>query len=159
MHKCSSDLPDLDRGTVSPPRRVEQLTRTEAMSLLASVPYGRVVFTLAALPAIRPVNHVLDDGEVVIRTRRLAGISTVLAEHADGLDQQPDLVVAYEADLLDPVERTGWSVVVTGIARTISDPHRLARIGGRLLPWVDSAMDTAIAITPEIVTGVRLTES
>ena len=159
MHQSSSDLPDVDRGTVAPPRKVEQLTRIEAMDLLASAPYGRVVFTLAALPAIRPVNHVLDDGEVVIRTRRLAGISTALAEHADGVDQQTDLVVAYEADLLDPVERTGWSVVVTGIARTITDPHRLARIGGRLQPWVDSAMDTAIAISPEIVTGVRLVES
>jgi hypothetical protein len=147
-------LPDLRR--VVPARSVEQLTRVEAMDLLASVPYGRVVFTLAALPAIRPVNHVLDDGEVVIRTRRLAGISTALAEHAEGLDQQPDLVVAYEADLIDPVERTGWSVVVTGIARPIIDPHRLARIGDRLQPWVDSAMDTAIAITPEIVNGVRL---
>ena len=158
MHQSSWDLTAADRGTVAPPRRVEQLTRSEAMDLLASVGYGRVVFTLAALPAIRPVNHVLDDGEVVIRTRQLAGISTALTEHAEGLDQRPDLVVAYEADLLDPVERTGWSVVVTGIARTVSDPHRLARIGGRLQPWVDSAMETAIAITPEIVTGMRLVE-
>jgi hypothetical protein len=141
---------------IEAPRSVEQLTRDEAMDLLASVPFGRVVFTLAALPAIRPVNHVLDDGEVVIRTRRLAGISTALADHAEALDQEPDLVVAFEADLLDPVERTGWSVVVTGIARPITDPQRLARIGGRLQPWVDSMMDTAIAISPEIVHGVRL---
>jgi hypothetical protein len=126
------------------------------MDLLASVPYGRVVFTLAALPAIRPVNHVVDDGEIVIRTRRLAGISAALADHAVDLDQEPDLVVAYEADLLDPVERVGWSVVVTGLARPLVDPDRLARIGGRLQPWVDSVMDTAIVISPEIVNGVRL---
>lgn len=156
MYQSSSDPSDADRGTVAAPRSIEQLTRAQAMDLLASVPLGRVVFTLSALPAIRPVNHVLDDGEIVIRTRRLAGISTALADHAEDLDQEPDLVVAYEADLLDPVERTGWSVVVTGIARPITDPHRLARIGGRLQPWVDSVMDTAIAITPEIVTGVRL---
>ena len=156
MYQSSSDLPDVDRGPIAAPRSVEQLTRAEAMDLLASVPLGRVVFTLAALPAIRPVNHVLDDGEIVIRTRRLAGISTALADHVEDLDQEPDLVVAYEADLLDPVERTGWSVVVTGIARTITDRHRLSRVSGRLQPWVDSAMDTAIAIAPEIVTGVRL---
>jgi hypothetical protein len=138
------------------PRRLQQLGRQEALDLIASVSYGRVVFTLAALPAIRPVNHVLDDGEVVIRTRRLAGLSTALAEHAATLDQDHDLVVAFEADLLDPVERVGWSVVVTGIATVITDPARLARIGERLRPWVDSPMDTAIAITPEIVTGMRL---
>lgn len=142
---------------VAEPRAVQELSRGDALDLLASVSYGRVVFTLRALPAIRPVNHVIDDGEIVIRTRRLAGISTALADHAgDLLDQEPDLVVAYEADVLDPVERVGWSVVVTGVARTITDPERLARVGELLQPWVDSAMDTAIAISPELVTGIRL---
>lgn len=155
MHHSTSG-PPADTDMVAAARRVEQLSRTEAMELLTSVPYGRVVFTLSALPAIRPVNHVLDDGEIVIRTRRLAGISTALAEHVEDLDQEPDLVVAYEADLLDPVERVGWSVVVTGLARPITDPERLERIGRSLQPWVDSMMDTAIAITPEIVNGVRL---
>lgn len=139
------------------PRALQELSPAEALDLLGSVSYGRVVFTLRALPAIRPVNHVIDDGEIVIRTRRLAGISTALADHAgDLLDQEPDLVVAYEADVLDPVERVGWSVVVTGVARTITDPERLARVGELLHPWVDSAMDTAIAISPELVTGIRL---
>lgn len=159
MSESISGLPEVGGGAVTAPRHVEPLTPAEAMDLLASVPLGRVVFTLAALPAIRPVNHVLDEGDVVIRTRRLAGISAALSEHADDLDQEPDLVVAFEADLIDADERTGWSVVVTGIARPITDAARLARIGGRLHPWVDSAMDTAIAITPEIVSGVRLVAS
>jgi hypothetical protein len=30
------------------------------MSLLASVPLGRIVFTARALPAIRPVSHLVD---------------------------------------------------------------------------------------------------
>ena len=84
------------------------------------------------------------------------GLSTALAAAADELDTEPDLVVAYEADLLDPETRLGWSVVVTGIATAVTDPTRLARIEERLHPWVDSAMDTAIAIRPEIVTGRRL---
>ena len=138
------------------PRRVEHVGRDEALALLASVPFGRVVFTLAALPAIRPVNHVLDDGDIVIRTRRLTGISAALATHAAAVDQAADLVVAYEADLIDPVERTGWSVVVTGLARPIEHVERLARIADRLHPWVDSEMDAAIAITPELVEGIRL---
>ena len=108
----------------------------------------------AALPAVRPVNHVLDDGDIVIRTRRLAGVSTALEANTDlGM---PDLVVAYEADLLDPVTRFGWSVVVTGVATVIHDPRRLARVEGRLEPWVDSEMDVTLAIRPEIVTGMRL---
>ena len=138
------------------PRRVEQIAHDEALELLASVPYGRVVFTLAALPAIRPVNHLLDGGDIVIRTRLLTGISAALATHAAAVEQASDLVVAYEADLIDPVDRTGWSVVVTGLARQVEDPERLARIADRLHPWVDSAMDAAIAITPELVEDIRL---
>jgi hypothetical protein len=138
------------------PRRLEELDRAEAMDLLDSVSYGRVVFTSAALPAIRPVNHVLDDGEIVIRTRRLAGIGAALAAAGPGLDEAPDLVVAYEADLLDPTTRLGWSVVVTGVATAVTDPARLARVEQRLHPWIDSVLDTAIAISPEIVTGLRL---
>jgi hypothetical protein len=139
------------------PRSVEELGREEAMDLLGSVSYGRLVFTLAALPAIRPVNHVVDDGEIVIQTRRLAGISTALASATDhGLDQEPDAVVAYEADVLDPATRLGWSVVVTGVAAPVTDPARIERIADRLHPWVDSVMDTVIAIVPSIVTGVRL---
>jgi hypothetical protein len=138
------------------PRRLEELDRDEAIDLLESVTYGRIVFTSAALPAIRPVNHVVDDGEIVIRTRRLAGIGTALAGADVGLDEPPNLVVAYEADLLDPTTRLGWSVVVTGVATTVTDPARLARVEQRLHPWIDSAMDTAIAIRPEIVTGLRL---
>jgi hypothetical protein len=126
------------------------------MDLLDSVSYGRVVFTSAALPAIRPVNHVVDDGDIVIRTRRLAGIGTALAAVDAGLEREPDLVVAYEADEIDPDTRLGWSVVVTGIATTVTDPARLARVEKRLHPWIDAATDTAIAITPEIVTGRRL---
>lgn len=139
-----------------PPRRLVELPRAEAMELLASVPFGRVVFTARALPAVRPVNHIVEDGEIVLRTRSLAAISTALTESSGGaIGQPPELVVAYEADLLDPVERLGWSVVVTGVARTVTDPDRLGRIAELLHPWVDSAMDAAVAITPEIVTAYR----
>jgi len=48
---------------------------TEAKRLLRSVSYRRIVFTRDTLPAVRPVNHVIDDGEVIIRTRLMAKIS------------------------------------------------------------------------------------
>jgi|GEM_PF-6555183 Pyridoxamine 5'-phosphate oxidase len=42
--------------------------RDEALRRLASVSVGRLVFTIAGLPAIRPVNHLVDDGAVVVRS-------------------------------------------------------------------------------------------
>lgn len=43
---------------------------------------GRVVFTRQAPPAIRPVNHLVDTGQVILRTRLTGTISTAVAsEH------------------------------------------------------------------------------
>jgi nitroimidazol reductase NimA-like FMN-containing flavoprotein (pyridoxamine 5'-phosphate oxidase superfamily) len=108
----------------------------ECMSLLASVPFGRVVFTRRALPAIRPVNHLVDGGDVILRT------------HLGS-----DTVVAYEADALDPGTRTGWSVVITGIARLVTDPDDRSRYHALLHPWVDGPHDSVVRISPGLVTG------
>jgi hypothetical protein len=72
------------------------------------------------LPAIRPVNHVLLDGRIIICSHEGAAIVGVTG--APG-----GTVVAYEADDINPVERTGWSVVVTGLARIVDDPGEAAR--------------------------------
>jgi hypothetical protein len=131
-------------------RRMVELDKTEALALLASVDYGRVVFTQAALPAIRPVNHLLVDERIIIRSRLTAAVSTEVDAH-------PATVVAYEADQIDPVERLGWSVVVTGFARPLTDAAEIDRLRTVLVPWVDMPMDAIIAITLDIVTGYRLT--
>ncbi len=120
----------------------------EALRLLASVSYGRIVFTLKTLPAIRPVNHIVDEGRIIIRTRLTSVISTEARSH-DGV------VVAYEADSIDPQAREGWSVVVTGRAYTLRDPAQLSRYEQLLQPWVNHA-DTVIAIEPEIISGLRI---
>ncbi len=124
------------------------------MRLLAGIDHGRVVFTRNALPAIRPVNHLIDDGQVIVRTRLTATVSTVVRPYPS-----TEVVVAYEADQLDAVDRTGWSVVVTGLATTVTDPARIARYEQLLHPWVNLAMDSVIAINPQIVTGVRIVAS
>ncbi|MEU1409257.1 pyridoxamine 5'-phosphate oxidase family protein [Streptomyces sp. NPDC005728] len=141
-----------DHGPTS--RRID-LERAEALRLLGSVTLGRIVFTLQALPTVRPVNHVLDGGDIVIRTHEGAAL-TSRAQRAAGAG----VVVAYEADAIDPVTHLGWSVVVTGYARLVTDPGELARIRGLLHPWApQQGMDQAVRIRPDLVTGVLLTDS
>jgi hypothetical protein len=135
-------------GLTQLPRGAEQLQRAEALRLLASVDLGRVVFHMQALPAIRPVNHLVDDGIIIIRCRLTSALSAAV--------RNSEVVVAYEADALDSRTRTGWSVVVTGLARTVTDPGLIADYEQRLHPWVNHA-DTVVAIEPEIVTGLRVT--
>lgn len=135
-------------------RRID-LDPAEALRLLGSVSLGRIVFTRQALPAVRPVIHILDHGDIVIRTHEGAAL-TSHAEDADGTG----VVVAYEADSIDPDTHLGWSVVVTGYARLVTEPAELAWIRQLLRPWAPrEGMDQAVRIRPELVAGVRLTES
>ncbi|MFR9792576.1 pyridoxamine 5'-phosphate oxidase family protein [Streptomyces sp. MB22_4] len=134
------------------PRRSIELNRDEAMRLLGSVSFGRIVFTQRALPTVRPVNHVMVDGDIIIRTHAGAAL-TSRAQEAD----DSGVVVAYEADLIDPDTHLGWSVVVTGYARLVTDPEELARYRTLLTSWVQQTMDYAVRIHPDLITGIRLT--
>ncbi|MGK5733924.1 pyridoxamine 5'-phosphate oxidase family protein [Streptomyces sp. URMC 124] len=138
----------------APARHRVELSRAESLRLLGSVSLGRVVFTRRALPAIRPVNHVVDGGNVVIRTHEGAALAG-LAAHPEQAGQ--GVVVAYEADAIDPGTHLGWSVVVTGYCTLVTDPGELARYEALLEPWWDERMDCAVLIRPSLVTGVRLT--
>ena len=129
------------------PAGMVELSRDEALKLLGTVHLGRVAFTEQALPAIRPVNHLVDDGDIIVRTH---GGSALL-----GRALQSE-VVAYEADEIDAATRTGWSVVVTGTATRVTDRGALTRYQSLLMPWVGAEMGQVVRIRPEIVSGYRL---
>ncbi|MFF5015018.1 pyridoxamine 5'-phosphate oxidase family protein [Streptomyces sp. NPDC001165] len=91
-----------------PAQRMD-LDRAEALRLLGTVSMGRIVFTRQALPTARPVNHVLDGGDIVIRTQEGAAL-TSQAQPAD----DNGVVVAYEADAIDHTVRIHPDLI-TGI--------------------------------------------
>ncbi|MFJ9541334.1 pyridoxamine 5'-phosphate oxidase family protein [Streptomyces sp. NPDC101225] len=123
----------------------------EELRLLGSVALGRIVFTQQALPAIRPVNHIVDDGDIVVRTRALSALALqVPAGSGRGV------VVAYEADDIDPLTHLGRSVAATGYAHLVTGHAELQRYGRLLQPWVEQPMDCTVTIRPELITGVRL---
>lgn len=129
-------------------RELQELSRAESLSLLASVPVGRLVFTHHALPAIRPVNHLVDGGKIVIGLT--PGSALAQSAAADGV------VVAYEADSLDAAEHTGWSVVVVGIALPETAPDVLGTYRRLVRPWLSGAVSDVVSITCEFVTGYLL---
>ena len=76
-------------------RVMRPLTREQAMRLLRSVPMGRIAFTYHAMPAIRPVNHIVDEaGRIVIRSHEGASIVTA----ADGIGPAFYRVIAGQRD-------------------------------------------------------------
>jgi Pyridoxamine 5'-phosphate oxidase len=133
-------------------RRLEALTQAESLRLLGTTSLGRLVFTHLALPAIRPVNHAVADGQVIIRAYLGTAISTAVRDGSS-------TVVAYEADLIDPDTHLGWSVIVVGRATRLTDPAKVARYRAMLQPWVVDGADEVIAIQTDMVDGFRLVET
>lgn len=127
--------------------KVQELTREECLALLPTVPVGRLVFTERALPAVVPVNFLLDRGRILVRT----GTTSSLGAAVRGA------VVAFQVDELDREARHGWSVTVTGRAYEVQDPLELIRIADLpLLPWVGGHLEHVIAVPVELVNGRRV---
>jgi nitroimidazol reductase NimA-like FMN-containing flavoprotein (pyridoxamine 5'-phosphate oxidase superfamily) len=115
-------------------------TREQCLALLASVPVGRVVYTDQALPAVMPMNFVLDGDEVVIHT-------------ASG----SALTAAIRNAVVDPVTSSGWSITITGQARLVDDAEETARLSRLpLRPWLATANGQFISIPARHVAGRRL---
>lgn len=134
------------------PRQPARLTDGEALALLASVQLGRVKFTRRALPAIQPVGHTVDRGQVIIGTDNAADIVDVPPRARTG-------VVAYQADRLNIADGTGWSVTIVGGAGLITDPAEISRYRKLLPPWAPGQAEHVIRIRPDMVSGFRLPAS
>jgi len=150
------ESPDTFAGETADARHMVELSRSEALGLLSGASFGRIVFTRDALPAIRPVNHVLDDGDIVIRTHEAALSPSSRQSDSSGSGAGAGVVVAYEVDEIDPDSHLGWSVVVTGYARLVTAPELIERYRGLLRSWGAQPVDYAVRIRPDLVTGYRL---
>lgn len=127
---------------------LELLDEDACLALLATTGIGRVAVTLGALPAVLPVNFGLLDGDIVFWT----GEGTKLRAAVT------NAVVGFEADVIDPEERTGWSVLAVGRAVEIRDPDTLARARALgIRPWTAaSSRSHAVLVHPEFVSGRRI---
>lgn len=147
----------LEPGPITRPRQAIELTEGECWHLLKSASIGRVVFTHHAMPAIRPVNHFVNSRQIIIRTHLGAAIASRAMENSpDSQGKSPGSVVCYEADDLNPVRRTGWSVIATGLARLVTDPADIARYATAVEPWIAGDMNQAVTIEPQFMSGIRL---
>jgi nitroimidazol reductase NimA-like FMN-containing flavoprotein (pyridoxamine 5'-phosphate oxidase superfamily) len=127
---------------------LEILPEEECLRLLATVPVGRVAVSVGALPAILPVNFALLDGDVVFRTAPGSKLDAAVR----------NAVIAFEADSIDPVYHTGWSVLVTGVAEEVTDPATLEAVAALPLePWaLDGLADHVVRIRSRMISGRRL---
>jgi nitroimidazol reductase NimA-like FMN-containing flavoprotein (pyridoxamine 5'-phosphate oxidase superfamily) len=96
------------------------------VELIRSTPIGRIGFWSDGAPLVLPVNFAWFEDSIVFRT--LEGKK--LAAAAEGQ------TVCFEVDSWDAHDHSGWSVVITGVAREVTEwaeAERLENIG--LVAW------------------------
>jgi uncharacterized protein len=126
------------------------LDEPECRRRLGSNGIGRVAVTIRALPAILPINYAVLDGDIVFRT----GSGGLLEAAVAGA------VVAFEVDQTDASTRTGWSVMVVGRARPITDALERSRAANLpLMPWAPGDRDRFIRLETRLLTGRQLVEA
>jgi nitroimidazol reductase NimA-like FMN-containing flavoprotein (pyridoxamine 5'-phosphate oxidase superfamily) len=136
-------LVDVDRNGL------EILDRGDCLRLLACTTLGRIAVTSGGLPVILPVNFLLDDDRILIRTSPGTKLDAATA----------NAVVAFEVDAMDSFSHTGWSVSVTGMSRQLTDPSDLDRV--RTLPlarWAPTPGEHVVAISTDVINGRRIPE-
>jgi hypothetical protein len=120
------------------------LDRRECRRLLESEGIGRVGFVGPDGPSVLPVNYLFSDGRVIFRTAPRSPLARL-----------NDAAVCFEVDGIDHEQRTGWSVLATGRARTVLDPA--GELGcGRPHSWAGGERDIYVVIGIERITGRRV---
>ncbi len=123
------------------------LTETESRALLAGAGIGRVVVSMKALPAALPVNYQLIGREIYFRTA--AGTKLAAAVN--------QTVVAFEVDDFNAGGSSGWSVLVVGTARLVTDPAERALLDAAgINSWGATGGAHYVAIGIDRITGRRL---
>lgn len=126
------------------------LDRPTCLDLLSRASLGRIAISVDALPTVLPVNYRLVGEDVVFRTTSGSKLNAATS----------GAVVAFETDDIDRLSHQGWSVVVTGIAREVTDPaERVALDRARIPHWADDTATHYVSISTEMVSGRRLIHS
>jgi nitroimidazol reductase NimA-like FMN-containing flavoprotein (pyridoxamine 5'-phosphate oxidase superfamily) len=123
---------------------LEVLGADECLQLLEGAHLGRIAITSGALPSVLPVNFRLVDGNVLFRTSPGSKLEAATA----------NAVVAFEVDDFDPVAHTGWSVMITGIARAVDDPGGVA--AGSIPRWAPGRDEHLVEVVPRMISGRRI---
>ena len=127
--------------------RLHTLTRDECIGLLRGRFLGRIGYSVDGLPIIVPVNFVVDGGSIVFSTNRGSKLSW-LSNHTR---------VAFQADHGRPLDQSGWSVLVHGMAMEVTDPGEIAGLQlGPLRSWAVGPDDHWVRISIDEVSGRRL---
>jgi len=123
---------------------LETLQPTECRRRLAEGGVGRLAMRGSDAPELRPVNFVMHDGLLIVRTGE--GVILQAARRGEA--------ASFEIDATDPLEHTGWSVVVTGNLSELATNE--ANLALPLRPWASGRNDRFVGLSLVRVSGLRI---
>jgi uncharacterized protein len=127
-----------------------EIGRSRCLQMLAAASggVGRIAVSVSP-PMIRPVNYAFDE-----RTQSVVFRSALGSKLREGLSSG---TAAFEIDGADPVERTGWSVIIVGEAEEVTDPAEIDRLEGlELEPWAPGPRTHWVRIRATSASGRRI---
>jgi uncharacterized protein len=127
-----------------------ELSAQECLHLLATGSFGRLAVGIGdGVPAIRPLRYAFDERSRSIVSRIGDGSMLHAVSH--------DAKAAFEIDEIDERARTGWSVIVTGVARLITDPAEIRRLqDSSAVDWPAEEPTRWVALRAQTVSGRRI---
>ncbi len=141
-------------GTMSPSRpprdgRFEKLGEELCWQLLDTTTVGRLGFATATGIVILPVNFLVHEQRIQVRTAHGTAVSAL----AEGRDD-----VAFQVDHHDDLNQAGWSVLVQGSTAEVAPEEAEQALAGttRLGPWAPGDRSLVIGLTPRTITGRRI---
>jgi nitroimidazol reductase NimA-like FMN-containing flavoprotein (pyridoxamine 5'-phosphate oxidase superfamily) len=128
------------------PPQLRALTVTECFDLLRTQRIGRLGVNAQHYPLIFPVNYALDRDVIVFRTS--PGTKLTEATHAN---------VTFEVDEIDQRRRSGWSVLVRGLAEEVTESHRADLVqrtrDSGVEPWAPGEHGHWLRLIPTAISG------
>ncbi|MGW3248792.1 helix-turn-helix domain-containing protein [Streptomyces sp. NPDC001070] len=141
-----ADLPP-GRGQAAGRAELMELGSEECWGLLSTHGVGRIALSMPEGLTVLPVNYTVADGTIAFRT-----------SPASTPAEATDTRCAFEVDEVDDALSQGWSVLVRGMAHTVTDPAGVRRLDDLAYtgPWAGGDRDLWVRITPATVTGRRI---
>ena len=126
---------------------VNTLTREECLELLEQVVVGRIGYVTDGIAIILPVNFWVLDGDIVFCTAKGSTLKWLSLRGR----------LSFQADESTWADREGWSVLIHGVAREVTDPSELERLRrGTLRSWLRAPTEHWVRIRIETISGRAL---
>ena len=131
---------------VENPELIREIEPSRCLALLEALPYGRLATVDAGEPVLAVVNHIVEDGDIYIRTRPDARLARLTeggrVAHA-----------VFEVDSAFPAAQSAWSVMARGRLIREHGEKRSAALRSRLTTWTQGERDVVLHLQVEQLTG------